>query len=462
MSLPPCFTAHSTHVTELIPVTSAQLNAWLQTQTKPIQEWVEAHRFKAKSHTHCVIPGADGDMRCVLYGVSEEPDLWALSNATANLPTGDYQLSCDWNDEQCHQVTLGWGLGDYQFSRYKTAHKNNVRLVLEKPSPLLKASLAAITRVRDLINTPPNDMMPPELAAEARLLADSYSAEFSQIIGDSLLDENYPTIHAVGRASVHLPRLIELTWGDEAHPRIALVGKGVCFDSGGLDLKSAAGMRYMQKDMGGAAHVLGLAELIMAANLPVHLHVLIPAVENAVAGNAFHPGDILESRSGKTIEIDNTDAEGRLVLCDGITEACRHAPELLIDFATLTGAARVAVGTEISCYFTNQDSIAGDLDQAAAANNDPVWRLPLHQPYFEMIQSEPADIVNSGSGPFGGAITAALFLEYFVSPQTDWIHFDIMAWNQRNRPGRPKGGEAMGIRAAFDMIKLRYPCETTE
>jgi leucyl aminopeptidase len=446
----------------LMPVTGEQLHAWLDSQPQTVQRWIDSHRFKAAAHTYCVIPGNNGSIDRVLYGVAETPDLWALSDATTKLPAGDYLLACDWDDTQRHQAMLGWGLGAYKFSRYKQEKKADVRLLLKDVSDALKAELSAMIRVRDLINTPPNDMMPPELAAEARLLADRYSAEYSQIVGDALLDENYPAIHAVGRASVHEPRLVELTWGDEEHPRIALVGKGVCFDSGGLDLKSAAGMRYMQKDMGGAAHVLGLAELIMAANLPVHLHVLVPAVENAVAGNAFHPGDILESRSGKTIEIDNTDAEGRLVLCDGIAEACQHEPELLIDFATLTGAARVAVGTEISCYFTNQDTLANDLNQAAAAISDPVWRLPLHQPYFEMIKSEPADIVNSGSGPFGGAITAALFLEYFVSPKTDWIHFDIMAWNQRNRPGRPKGGEAMGIRAAFEMIKSRYPCETTE
>ncbi len=462
MSLPACYTTHSEDPVMLMPVTGEQLNAWLGSQPQTVQHWIDSHRFKATAHTHCVIPGNNGSIDRVLYGVAENPDLWALSDATAKLPAGDYLLACDWDETQRHQATLGWGLGAYQFSRYKLEKKADVRLLLKEFSGALKAELSAMIRVRDLINTPPNDMMPPELAAEARLLADRYSAEYSQIVGDALLDENYPAIHAVGRASVHEPRLVELTWGDEEHPRIALVGKGVCFDSGGLDLKSAAGMRYMQKDMGGAAHVLGLAELIMAANLPVHLHVIIPAVENAVSGNAFHPGDILESRSGKTIEIDNTDAEGRLVLCDGIAEACQHEPELLIDFATLTGAARVAVGTEISCYFTNQDTLARDLDQAAATINDPVWRLPLHQPYFEMIKSEPADIVNSGSGPFGGAITAALFLEFFVTPKTDWIHFDIMAWNQRNRPGRPKGGEAMGIRAAFEMIKLRYPCETSE
>lgn len=462
MSLPACYTTQSDEPITLMPVTGEQLNAWLDNQPQTVQRWIDSHRFKAAEHTHCVIPGGKGSIDRVLYGVAENPDLWALSDATANLPAGDYLLACDWDETQYDQAALGWGLGAYKFSRYKQEKKADVRLLLKDISGALKAELSAMIRVRDLINTPPNDMMPPELAAEARLLADRYSAEYSQVVGDALLDENYPAIHAVGRASVHEPRLIELTWGDEAHPRIALVGKGVCFDSGGLDLKSAAGMRYMQKDMGGAAHVLGLAELIMAANLPVHLHVLIPAVENAVAGNAFHPGDILESRSGKTIEIDNTDAEGRLVLCEGITEACQHAPDLLIDFATLTGAARVAVGTEISCYFTNQDALASDLDQAGATISDPVWRLPLHKPYFEMIKSEPADIVNAGSGPFGGAITAALFLEYFLTPNTDWIHFDIMAWNQRNRPGRPKGGEAMGIRAAFEMIKLRYPCETTE
>ncbi len=445
-----------------MPVTPEQLRLWRQTQGETVNRWIDVHDFAAQPQRFCVVPHPERGIDRVLYGVDDKPDVWSISDAPSQLPKGIYKLVCDWDEARRYDAALGWGMGAYRYDRYRSVEAPAARLLVEDQGERLARELRALWRVRDLINTPPNDMMPPELASEARSLAERYGAEFRQIVGDELLTENYPAIHAVGRASVHAPRLLMLRWGEPGRPRVALVGKGVCFDSGGLDLKNASGMRYMQKDMGGAAHVLGLAELIMSARLPVALQVFIPAVENAVSGNAFHPGDILESRSGTTIEIENTDAEGRLVLCDAISEACREQPDLLIDFATLTGAARVAVGTEIACFFTNRDALAASLQQAADRRADPVWRLPLHRPYRDQLKSQSADLLNCSSGGFGGAITAALFLQHFVDNAADWIHFDIMAWNQRKRPGRPEGGEAMGVRAAFELIKSRYPREKTE
>lgn len=298
--------------------------------------------------------------------------------------------------------------------------------------------------------------MPQHLSAVMAELAQTYAGVFEEIVGDDLLAANYPCIHTVGRASVNEPRLIDMHWGDKKNPLVTLVGKGICFDSGGLDIKPAAGMRTMKKDMGGAAQVIGLAQLIMALDLPVRLRVLIAAAENAISSNSFRPGDIIRTRSGITVEIDNTDAEGRLVLCDALTEACDASPDLLIDFATLTGAARVAVGTEISAFFCNDRVLAGEIQAAGESVQDPTWELPLHKGYRSLLESHVADTVNSASTPFGGATTAALYLQNFVSADIPWAHFDIMAWNNRKRPGRPIGGEAMGIRAVFDMLEKRY------
>ncbi|MFM8355107.1 MAG: leucyl aminopeptidase family protein, partial [Gammaproteobacteria bacterium] len=308
---------------------------------------------------------------------------------------------------------------------------------------------------RDLINTPAADLQPGHLAAEAEALADTHGAPCSVLTGDELLDANFNTIHAVGRAAYDEPRLIDFSWGDPAHPLVVLVGKGVCFDSGGLDIKPPNGMRTMKKDMGGAAITLGLAHLVMAAGLPVRLRVLIPAVENAIDGNAFRPGDVIATWKGLTVEIDNTDAEGRLILCDALALAAADKPALIVDFATLTGAARSAVGTELAAMFCNDDSIASAISAAGERVDDPVWRMPLHEPYAAMLESKIADLVNSASSPYAGAITAALFLERFVD-HCPWVHFDVMAWNVRNRPGRPEGGEAMGMRAVFEFLRERF------
>jgi len=307
-----------------------------------------------------------------------------------------------------------------------------------------------------LINTPAEDMGPPELANAARKLARLHKARFRTVVGDALLKENFPTIHAVGRASSKPPRLIDFTWGRPRAPKVTLVGKGVCFDTGGLDLKTASGMLRMKKDMGGAACVLGLAHMVMDARLDVRLRVLIGAVENSVSGNAYHPADVIKTRAGITVEIGNTDAEGRLVMCDALSLAEEESPELLADYSTLTGAARIALGPELSAYFCNDDRLASDILLAGQAVDDPTWRLPLWKGYRHLIDSPVADVNNVGSIGQGGAITAALYLQEFVSEKTPWVHFDIMAWNSRNRPGRPIGGEAMGVRALFNVIQRRF------
>lgn len=451
-----CFTIDASQSILLVPVSAASLETWLSKQPESTQSWVALNHFKADAGGFCLLPAEGKQKASMLYGMGDSPGIWSLAAAPVKLPPGNYHLDVSWSDEQLRDVMLGWALGSYAFTRYKKPENTKAKLVVKEVDKILSAQINAIYRVRDLINTPPDDMMPPQLSDDARALAKKYDAKFKEIIGNELLKQNYPAIHAVGRASVHAPRLLEMEWGDSKHPRIALVGKGVCFDSGGLDIKPARGMRLMQKDMGGAAHVLGLAEMIMAAELPVRLQVLIPAVENAISGSAFHPGDIIKMRNEKTVEVDNTDAEGRLVLADAMVAACENNPQLVIDFATLTGAARVAVGTEIGAMFSNNAGIAADVLLQAKAVNDPVWQLPLHKPYHAELKSQFADLVNCSTSGYGGAITAALFLQEFIDEKIDWLHFDVMAWNTRNRPGRPKGGEAMGVRAVFEWLNQKY------
>ena len=442
----------------LIPIAVDDLDAWLARQQASIRDWVAVNGFHAKPGSLCPIPDVKGGLQSLLAGISSVDDPWACGGLPALLPEGCYYLDVDWDQTELERHALGWGLGAYRFSRYKTPKEERATLVLDPvcDNEEIRNRLQAICLVRDLINTPAQDMMPEHLAAAVESLANEFDASVQQVLGEELLTQNFPTIHAVGRASVHTPRLLDLRWGAAQHPKVTLVGKGVCFDSGGLDLKPASGMRLMKKDMGGAAHVLGLARMIMGAKLPLRLRVLIPAVENAVAGNAFRPGDIITSRKGLSIEVDNTDAEGRLVLCDALAEAVTEAPDLLIDFATLTGAARSALGTDVPAMFCDNDEVAIDLLQAAINEYDPLWRLPLHKPYRELLDSTVADIANSSKVPYGGAITAALFLQEFVAPETPWVHFDVMAWNLRNRPGRPEGGEAMGLRAVYRYLQLRY------
>lgn len=456
-----CFDTRSdADLIALVPVEGDTLEQWLADQPVRIGNWVRASRFEGRTGSVLPLPDEDGRVRQVLVGVDSKASTWAIGNVSSRLGEGTYHLACDWPVERLTRAAIGWGLGSYRFERYKTSERPRPRLSLAHlpaaDADAVTRMVVAIGRVRDLINTPAQDMMPQHLAEAARELAHRHGAAFSEIVGEDLLAQNYPCIHAVGRASIHPPRLIELRWGDPSHPRVTLVGKGVCFDSGGLDIKPASGMRLMKKDMGGAAHVLGLADLIMGAGLPVYLRVMVGAVENAISGDAFRPGDVLRSRKGLTIEIDNTDAEGRLVLCDMLADAAEESPEVLLDFATLTGAARVAVGTEIGAFFTNDETLAEGIGRYGEAEEDPCWRLPLHAPYRSQLDSRIADLTNTGSGPYAGAITAALFLQAFVPDGQVWGHFDIMAWNNRNRPGRPKGGEALGVRAAFAWLEDRY------
>jgi leucyl aminopeptidase len=441
----------------LYPLAAAVWSDFQKQLSNTELNWLAVHDFKAKAGQIGLIPNSSGQLQKVLVGLdTEEAQQWVLAHLPRKLPKADYHVVSDWSVEQQTLAAIGWGLGAYQFDTYLSKKAEaNARLYVPVSLERVDAFVEAFSFVRDLINLPANAMMPEHLAAHTQQLAQQFNAEFYQIVGEDLVYENYPCIHAVGRASKHPPRLLELRWGQAQHPALTLVGKGVCFDSGGLDIKPSSFMRTMKKDMGGAAHVLGLAKLIMQLHLPVNLRVLIPAVENAVGGDAFRPGDILTSRAGKTIEVDNTDAEGRLVLCDALTEAARKNPELIIDFATLTGAARTALGTEIPVFFANNTNLIAQLQTASAQTEELIWNLPLHKPYFKQLKSEVADFTNSG-GAYGGAITAALFLNEFVSADLPWAHFDIMAWNNRSRAGRPIGGEAMGLFATFNFLEKRY------
>jgi leucyl aminopeptidase len=430
--------------------------AWLAEQVPSVQQWLAQTRFTAEAGQFSWLP-VNGGAATIVAVVADGP-LRALGDLPYRLPEGRYGLDASWPPEALEHAVLGWGLGAYRFSRYKAIPRPPARLVLpqECDGDWIDAQLQAIYLVRDLINTPAGDLLPDQLEAAARALADEFGAECHSIVGDDLLRENHPTIHAVGRASASAPRLISLRWGDAAHPTLTLVGKGVCFDSGGLNIKPAGSMRLMKKDMGGAAHVLGLARLVMARKLPVQLTVLVPAVENAISGNAFRPGDIIRTRKGLTVEIDNTDAEGRLILCDALALASESRPALIVDFATLTGAARTALGTDLPAMFCNDEDTAAGLTAAARAVDDPIWRMPLHAPYRKMLECTAADLVNSASSPYAGAITAALFLERFVGESTPWVHYDVMAWNTSTQAARPEGGEAMGLRATFAYLQQRF------
>lgn len=422
----------------------------------PMREWLSANAFKAKAGSHMTVPAADGKLRAVVVSVEDENDLYGLAALPFALPAGHYAVSSDGARLNDNAAVLGWGLGSYEFARYKKTRSPATLVIAEsEDTKRARATVAAMCTVRDLVNTPAEDMGPQHLSDAVRVLATKHGARFHEIAGDDLLKENFPAIHAVGRASHRAPRIVELEWGDPSHPRIALVGKGVCFDTGGLDIKTADGMRQMKKDMGGAAHVVGIAELIMELNLPVRLHAVIGAVENAIAGNAYRPGDIVPTRKGLQIEIGNTDAEGRVVLSDALTYAAESRPQLIIDFATLTGAARVALGPELPATYANDDAWFAKLDAASKQSRDPLWRMPLWQPYNTMIKSNIGDIVNTG-GPQAGSVTAALFLEHFVPRDQAWIHIDLFAWNPKTKPGRPEGGEAQTLRAVVRMIEEQF------
>ena len=436
-----------------------EFSKWLKKQDKRTKAWLENNAFKAKPGSHCLLPANDGgSIDKVLLSVNNQQDIWSYADLATRLPESIYQFDNELDDHTLDLASIAWGLDCYRFSRYKKSNNTIAKLLLKKSTnkKRIDTITGSIYLVRDLINTPTEDLGPEQLNETAKKLAKKFDARCKQIVGAQLLKQNYPAIHVVGRASSQSPRLIDLTWGNPRHPRVTLVGKGVCFDSGGLDIKPSHGMRLMKKDMGGAAHVLGLAQMIMTEKLKLRLRVLIPAVENAVSGNAYRPGDVIKSRKGLTIEIGNTDAEGRVILADALALASEEKPKLLIDFATLTGAARVAVGTDIAALFSNNDNVANDLLKYAEQQQDPLWRLPLHTDYRKLIDSPIADISNTGSTPYGGAITAALFLQEFIEKNIPWVHFDIMAWNTNSRPGRPEGGEAMAIRAVFAYLQSRF------
>lgn len=421
------------------------------------RRWLEQTGFEPRPGRFALLPDASGKLARVLVAIDPSEPLGALAGLPYALPAGTYHLAEHGALADTHLAALGWALGAYRFERYRKRTRAPATLAvpgaeLAALAPLIEAT----ARVRDLVNTPTEDMGPEHLADAVKQLAKAHKAKLREWVGDELLKANFPTIHAVGRASHRAPRLVELTWGKASDPKLVVIGKGVCFDTGGLDIKPSDGMRNMKKDMGGAAHAIALAALVMQAKLPVRLTLLIPAVENAIAGNAMRPGEVITTRAGHTVEVDNTDAEGRLILCDAIAFGAEQQPDLMLDFATLTGAARVALGPDLPVLFANQDAAAGQLLDAGHAVADPLWRLPLWRPYRKMLDSSVADFANAGPSRHAGAITAALYLERFVPDGLPWLHMDTYAWNDADRPGRPRGGEAMGLRAMFAFLKQRY------
>jgi leucyl aminopeptidase len=421
------------------------------------KRWLDANNFDAAPGAVAIIPDAKGGIARVLVGVDRNDTLGAIGGLPYRLPVGRYHLADDGALADNAQAALGWAMGAYWFQRYRKAPRAPAELAIDAATLKTLLPLAEATaEVRDLVNTPTEDMGPADLSAAIHAHAKTHKAKVREWIGDELLKANFPTIHAVGRASHRAPRMIELTWGKKGDPKLVLVGKGVCFDTGGLDLKPADGMRWMKKDMGGAAHAIALAGLIMRAKLPVQLTLLVPAVENAIGGNALRPGEVVTTRAGLTVEIDNTDAEGRLVLCDALAYASEQHPDLIVDFATLTGAARVALGPDLPVLFANRDDIADKVIAEGRRVADPLWRLPLWRPYRRMLDSYIADFANAGPSRHAGAITAALYLERFVPESIAWMHLDTYSWNDADRPGKPRGGEAQGLRAFFGFLAQRY------
>ncbi|MCB1313038.1 MAG: leucyl aminopeptidase family protein [Sedimentitalea sp.] len=454
--MPLAFAAPSDSAVALHVLEPDRITPWLDGQDPQVAAWVRANGFTGKLGETLLVPGPDGGPQMALAGIDTPQrrarGRFALAAAADKLPESVYRLASGVAEGDIATECLGWLLSGYRFDRYRKKTHATARLIAPDgvDAARIEAIAAAEALIRDLVNTPTADLGPDELAAAAEALAAEFGAQIEVTVGDDLLAKNFPMIHAVGRASATPPRLIDLRWG-AAGPRLTLVGKGVCFDTGGLDLKTHAGMALMKKDMGGAAHVLGLARMIMSLGIRVQLRVLIPAVENAVAGNAMRPGDILTSRKGLTVEVNNTDAEGRLVLADALALADEEKPDLIVSMATLTGAARVALGPDIAPFFTDDERVAAALTAAAARVADPVWRLPLHPGYEAEIEPAIADLDNAPSGGFAGAITAALFLRRFVT-DSRFAHFDIYAWQPKAAPARPKGGTGQGVRALLEAL----------
>ena len=434
---------------------------WLSGQSDFLIKWFKSNHFDARHGDVCLVPDKQGNLEKIIVGFSKS-DFWFGGHILRKVPVGSYYIDTIFTENENIDIKkikenfcISWSLGSYSYIRYKSKSYEEVSKIfypegLDRENSTKLVESAFITR--DLINTPTEDLSPLKLAGYCRSLAKKYNAEFKVIKGKDLIEENFPAIHAVGRGSANEPYLIEMCKGDPNKPKLTLVGKGVCFDSGGLDLKNSSGMRLMKKDMGGAANVIGLANWILGLDLPIRIKMLIPAVENMVSSNSFKPGDIISTRKGISVEVGNTDAEGRLILADALTYGCEDKPDLLIDCATLTGSARSALGPDIPALFSNSDFLAQELIEYGKEADDPIWRLPLWRDYLRLIQSKIADINNSGTSSFAGAITAALFLESFVDQNVNWIHLDMYCWNNEDRPGRPLGGEAQGQRALFNFI----------
>lgn len=450
------YTATANAATPIHSLDAEALKRWLAEAPQAQRSWVEASAFKAAPGSLLRVPGEGGQVACVLSGRDKADRLWALAHLPAALPAGDYRLAGDWSGDELERALIGWGLGCYRFARYKKQADIEARLVVpEDLARRVETLVDASAFVRDLVNTPALDLGPAELVEVAQEMASTHNAAIEVIQGERL-EKEFPAIHVVGQASTRPPCLIRMQWGDADAPPLALVGKGVMFDSGGLDIKPGAGMVLMKKDMGGAAHVLGLARIIMTLGLKVNLRVYIPAVENAIAGNAYRPSDIIRTRNGTTVEIGNTDAEGRVVLSDALTLACEEGAERIIDFATLTGAARIALGEDLPPIYARDLNAARAIQDLSFELEDPLWPMPLFEGYRKQIQPALADLSNTGTSNFGGSLTAALFLDHFVDPGLDWYHLDIYAWNVGDRPGRPAGGEAQGLRAIWSWLERIY------
>ena len=452
--------SETSKTTPIVAVNEANLDSVLKEIGSEAVNWTALNDYKAREGSFLLVPRSGGGEAAVLFGAKQDrlPSPFALGVLAANLPAGDYELADGFPDLE-HAV-LGFGLSSYRFTRYKNAKDICPRLVIPEKvdADRIALLLRGVALARDLINTPASDLGPEDLAKSVQDLFERHGGSGTIISGENLLEMGFPMVHAVGRASSRTPCLADFSWGSKDHPKITLVGKGVVFDTGGLDIKPANAMSLMKKDMGGAANVMGLASMIMEAKVPVRLRVIVPCVENAVSGSAFRPGDILRSRKGLTVEIGNTDAEGRLVLADALALADEEDPDLLIDIATLTGAARVALGPDMPPFYTHDEELAGDLSRISQVSNDPLWRLPLWQPYMKYLDSKIADInhINTSGAGFAGSVTAALFLSRFVERASSWAHFDIYGWTPMEAPGKPFGGEAQGIRCLFDLIVERF------
>jgi leucyl aminopeptidase len=449
--------------TSAIPITFASKSSWDAIRSElpaTARQFADANGFAAKPGAYLALPTADGQIAGVLFGLDDERaksrDPFRPGALPGLLPAGAYRFANTPHDTRL--AVLAFALGRYRFGRYRKAEVPDVRLVppdgIDTADVIRLADAAMLAR--NLINTPSNDMGPAELAQAAKEVAERFGARFDCIVGDDLVKQNFPLIHAVGMASSRAPRLVDFSWGEPSHPKVTLVGKGVCFDTGGLDLKPSSGMLIMKKDMGGAANMLALAQMVMDAKLKLRLRVLIPAVENAVAGNAFRPLDIFPSRKGLTVEIGNTDAEGRLILADALALADEEKPDLLIDMGTLTGAARVALGPDLPPFYTEDETLAADVARYAREENDPLWRMPLWPPYDAWLDSKVANLTNAPSGTFAGSVTCALFLQRFVEHAKSWLHLDIYGWTPTAKPARPEGGECQAARAVYRLLSSRY------